>query len=343
MRLETNIMQVKRFFKYFGIAVVILIGSFLVAGQIAYHSVPMIDPPGKMYSVDGTKIHMYCIGPENNTQPTVIIISGGGTTSPIYHSLQKNLSETVHTCSYDRPGLGWSESNNVPPTAKNISDELYLLLQTAQIDGPIILAGHSLGGLVSLIYSAEHGEQVVGIAFIDSSHYNQLDYFGKEYRDVVTKQSHELLANFWLIEVTSNLGILNLLTILSDTSELGIDDAELEMILYFDRWAPPYAAMKSESSNFELSLEQAKNAHYTRGDLPIISISASGIVPPGFPETIVSGEEWKKGFKDLHKDLADLSTNGRHVVVEETDHMSIVQKEDTAKHILSLISLIGEK
>lgn len=161
-------MRIKRFFKYFGIVIAILVGSVLVTGQIAYHSVPIIDPPGRTYSVDGTEIHMYCTGPENDAQPTIIIISGGGTPSFVYHSLQENLSQTIRTCSYDTAGLGWSEPNNIPATSKNMSDELYQLLQTAQIDGPVILAGHSLGGIVSLIYSAEHGGQVAGIAFIDS-------------------------------------------------------------------------------------------------------------------------------------------------------------------------------
>ena len=335
-------MKIKRFFKYFGISIAILICGFLVAGQITYHSTPIIEPPGTIYSVDGVKMHLYCTGLENDERPTIIIIAGGGTQSPFYYNLQEDLSNTVRTCSYDRAGSGWSEPNDVPPTAKNMSNELYQLLQTVQIDGPIILTGHSLGGLVSLIYSAEHEEQVVGIAFIDSSHYNQLDYFGKEYRDVVTKQSNELLASFWLIELLSQLGILNMLTTFQDTSELEINDEEKKMMAYFDRWTSPYTAIKSESSNFELSLEQAKEAHFSRGDLPIISISASGIIPPGFPETVISGEEWKRGFKTLHKELADLSINGRHVVVDGTDHMSIVYNDETADHILSIIPEIND-
>lgn len=156
-------MRIKRFFKYFGIVIAILVGSVLVTGQIAYHSVPIIDPPGRTYSVDGTEIHMYCTGPENDAQPTIIIISGGGTPSFVYHFLQENLSQTIRTCSYDTAGLGWSEPNNIPATSKNMSDELYQLLQTAQIDGPVILAGHSLGGIVSLIYSAEHESKLQGL------------------------------------------------------------------------------------------------------------------------------------------------------------------------------------
>ena len=45
----------------------------------------------------------------------------------------------------------------------------------------------------------------------------------------------------------------------------------------------------------------------------------------------------------MHKELADLSNNGKHVIVDGTNHMSIVQKKETADHILSLIPIIEEK
>ncbi|MGI9565759.1 MAG: alpha/beta hydrolase [Nitrosopumilus sp.] len=336
-------MRIKRFFKYFGIAVAILVGSFLVSGQIAYHSVPIIDPPGKMYTVDGTKIHMYCTGPENNAQPTIIIISGGGTPSYVYDSLRENLSETIRTCSYDIPGFGWSEPNDAPSNVKNMSDELYRLLQVAQIDGPIILAGHSMGGLVSLIYSAEHEEQVAGIAFIDSSHYNQVGIYGKEFSDLSDRQTEEFLANFWLMELGSRLGIMNLMNIIFASSDSEQHSEDHKVSASLDRWNPPYAGMKSVISNFKLSLEQAKEAHYDRDDLPIISISASDIPLGGENPLGFSDQDVIDSYRFIHKDLADLSSNGRHVIINETDHISIVYNDETAEHILSLIPSINGK
>ena len=148
-------MKIKRILKYFGISFAILIVGFLVTAQIAYQSIPQIEPPGKMYSVNGVgEIHMYCTGPEDNGKPTIIIISGGTTPSFVYFDLQEKLSDTVRTCTYDTAGIGWSPANDIPHTTKNLSNELYLLLQSAKIDGPIVLAGHSLGGITSLIYSA---------------------------------------------------------------------------------------------------------------------------------------------------------------------------------------------
>jgi len=183
MTLEIRKMKIKRILKYSGISVAILILGFFVVAQIAYQSIPEIEPLGKMYSVNGGEIHMYCTGP-NNENPTIIIISGGGTASLEYFHLQEKLSQTARTCSYDTAGIGWSPANDIPYTAKNMSDELYQLLQTAQIDGPVILAGHDVGGITSLVYSAEHDEQIAGIAFIYSSHYDQTGYFGRVHRYV---------------------------------------------------------------------------------------------------------------------------------------------------------------
>ena len=120
-------MKIKRILKYSGISVTILILGFLAVAQIAYQSIAEIEPPGKMYPVIGGVIHMYCTGSNNDEKPTIIIISGGGTASLEYFHLQEKLSQTVRTCSYDTAGIGWSPANDIPYTAKNMSDELYQL------------------------------------------------------------------------------------------------------------------------------------------------------------------------------------------------------------------------
>ena len=129
---------------------------------------------------------------------------------------------------------------------------------------------------------------------------------------------------------------MNMIMPLFDTSESEIQREDHKKMASFDKWNPPYPIIKSMISNLNLSFEQGKEAHYARGDLPIIAISASGVFSGGLPGGI-SGEEYIEGFKVLHKDLADLSNNGRHVIVNGTNHMSIVYNDETADHILSLI------
>ena len=196
-----------------------------------------------------------------------------------------------------------------------------------------------MGGIVSLIYSAEHEEQVAGIAFIDSSHYNQIEYFGEEYSDAIYNQTEEIKAGFWILEVINRLGLLNLAEgfLDSNTMEVILDDDAKKAAAYFGTWAPPFDAIRSEGDNVKLSFEQGKKAHYFRGDLPIVSISASDeIALVSQIDTGFSKEETKEIRKSFHKELADLSENGRYVIVNGTNHMSIIQHEETAGHILSL-------
>jgi len=102
-----------------------------------------------------------------------------------------------------------------------------------------------------LIYSAEHEEQVAGIAFIDSSHYNQVEYFGKEFSDTMYEENDNLLTIIGLIELGSNLGILTLSNMISDlSSESEAMKEEHKMMAYFDRWAPPYPTIKSMVRRF---------------------------------------------------------------------------------------------
>ena len=233
--------------------------------------------------------------------------------------------------------------NDIPYTTKNLSNELYLLLQSAKIDGPIILAGHSLGGITSLIYSAEHEEQVAGIAFIDSSHYNQYDYFGKEYSDATFKQIEGPLPYVWIIELRSSLGIAKLMTIF-DTSMSEEHIAEHNMLESIHKQNSPYSTMASMASNFKLSFEQGKEAHYDRGDLPIVVLTAGSRVVSNSQEIEgISAEEFTEGFDILQKDLAGLSSNSKHVFVNGTNHGSILDSDETAEHILSLIPLIESK
>ncbi len=336
-------MKIKRILKYVGISVVLLIICFLAAAQIAYQSIPYIEPPGKMYSVNGIgEIHMHCTGPEDNGKPTIIIISGGTTPSFAYFDLQEKLPETVRTCTYDTAGIGWSPANDIPHTTKNLSNELHLLLQSVKIDGPIILAGHSLGGITSLIYSADHEEQVAGIAFIDSSHHNQYDYFGKAYSDATFKQIEGPLPYVWLIELISNLGVPKLMAIFNTSmSEEHVE--EHNMLDSIHKQNSPYSTMKSMASNFKLSFKQGKEAHYDRGDLPIVVLTAGDRSVSNSQEIEgISIEEFRKGFDILQKDLAGLSSNSKHVVVNGTNHGSILANDETADHILSLIPLIKE-
>ncbi|QNK69247.1 alpha/beta fold hydrolase [Variovorax sp. PAMC26660] len=135
--------------------------------------------PGELYTIDGRQMHLQRSGPvpASALQPTLVIEAGGGCASPIYARLQQVLSAKYPVISYDRAGMGWSEADDAPFDGKRSAQQLHALLAAAEVTGPIVLIGHSLGGLLNRIYTGLYPEQVAGVVMLDASHPEQFELF----------------------------------------------------------------------------------------------------------------------------------------------------------------------
>jgi microcystin degradation protein MlrC/pimeloyl-ACP methyl ester carboxylesterase len=141
---------------------------------------PSLPPPGGLHEVDGLRLHLRRSGPEPRDArvPTLVIESGAGVVSPVYARLQKALSRQYAVCTYDRPGLGWSEPDTGPLDAVRNAHRLHSLLAAAEVRGPLVLIGHSLGGLLNRVYAGLYPQQVVGMLMLDASHPAQFATMG---------------------------------------------------------------------------------------------------------------------------------------------------------------------
>lgn len=82
------------------------------------------------------------------------------------------LAQFARVISYDRAGLGDSS----PPTqGRGLAAFLAELdaVLTAQVAGPAMLVGHSLGGLIAHAYALRSPDRVAGLVLIDSAHPDQ--------------------------------------------------------------------------------------------------------------------------------------------------------------------------
>src|SRR6266508_940072 len=130
-------------------------------------------PPGQMIDVGGYQMHLYCTGTNVDGSPTVILENGLGSISSAWALVQPEVAKGTRTCSYDRAGMGWSDSSPEPRDAQHIAIELHTLLQNAQIPGPYVLVGWSFGGLYAREYAGQYGDEVSGLVLLDSSHPDQ--------------------------------------------------------------------------------------------------------------------------------------------------------------------------
>ncbi len=139
-----------------------------------------LPPPGRLYEIDGLRLHLRQSGPapRDAGAPTVVIESGAGVVSPVYARLQAVLARKYPVCSHDRPGLGWSEADTEPLDAERNARRLHALLAAAGVHGPLVLIGHSLGGLLNRAYAGLYPEQVVGMLMLDASHPDQFARMG---------------------------------------------------------------------------------------------------------------------------------------------------------------------
>ena len=123
-------------------------------------------PPGETYAVAGHAMHIRCMG---SGSPTLVLDAGLGNDDLIWSGVQPTLAQTTRVCSYDRAGFGWSDRLAEPRDADHIAAELHGLLATAEIEGPVVLMGHSIAGLYERDYATRYPNQVVGLVFVDGS------------------------------------------------------------------------------------------------------------------------------------------------------------------------------
>jgi pimeloyl-ACP methyl ester carboxylesterase len=104
---------------------------------------------------------------------TVIFESGLGHGSDDWSSIQTVISKMARTFSYDRVGIGNSDTIKSQRTCLVQVHALHTLLDKVRAKPPYIIVAHSIGGLNARVFAATYPKEVTGIVFVDCSHENQ--------------------------------------------------------------------------------------------------------------------------------------------------------------------------
>jgi pimeloyl-ACP methyl ester carboxylesterase len=99
--------------------------------------------------------------------PAVVIDVGVGESLQSWSKVVADLSQTTSVLVYDRAGSGRSEMGPLPRNAKTEAADLKALLRNADIRGPYVLVGHSLGGLNMQVFAGDYPADVAGLALLD--------------------------------------------------------------------------------------------------------------------------------------------------------------------------------
>jgi pimeloyl-ACP methyl ester carboxylesterase len=144
--------------------VVVLLGVTTIHGVVATaNERARFRPAGRLVDVGGYRLHLHC---EGQGSPTVVLESGGGMTSNEWTLVQPEAAKFTRVCSYDRAGLGWSESG---PPADPV-EALHALLRKGEILGPYAIVGHSYGSGLALRFAYRFPNEVKGMVLTAASY-----------------------------------------------------------------------------------------------------------------------------------------------------------------------------
>lgn len=120
--------------------------------------------PGGLISLGDHQLHIYCTG---RGSPTVILEAPAVGLSAAWAEVQHRLSQTTRVCSYDRSGLGWSETGNRPFDPSRVPEELRRLLTLVDERGPFVVVGHGLGAAFARMYAARPDGAARALVLVD--------------------------------------------------------------------------------------------------------------------------------------------------------------------------------
>jgi len=252
------------------------------------------NPPGQLVSLGAYRLHVNCLG---ESDVTVLFDAGLGGNALEWQPIQRRLAQRATACTYDRAGYAWSDPSPYPRYARQLAHEADAMLDALQVDGPLILVGHSFGGFVMRHLSTLRDADMIGLVLVDSSHEDQFDRL----ETPGSKSGMPRGSNFVIsaIDVPENL-----------------PEETRRKIAAFSRMRKTYSAIHSEMAHFRRSAEQLKISRQ-RVDYPIRVLRRGRDV---FPVGDALGGQKNATWQALQEDLATISSRGSVTVADNSGH-----------------------
>ncbi len=290
--------------------------------------------PGRMIDLGSYRLHLNCAG-ESSGGPTVILEAGLGDFSPVWSAVQPALAQAGRVCSYDRAGLGWSDSSPLPRDAQYVAEELHALLAAAGESGPFVLVGHSRGGLHVLAYAALYPDEVGGLVLVDStdiltreeiaaSAQAELD----ERTDLSPEERAEMEASLEAMRANGLLPVDPVLRVLSGVAPVGVlrlaADTLLQSVVTYDRLppeaAPAYRAMLLRTSYLPTTVDEMQTTE------------ASIVAVRGLLDGL-RGPEGQPPLGDLPLVMLDAGEARRATLLDSLSSQTTIEIVDSNHHI----------
>lgn len=168
-----------KFLKWFGLALVALLllifGYVFVSYQsnhnehLTLNDTVRANAPGSFVALSDGITHYELSGPAD--APVVVLIHGFSIPMEIWGTTHRRLQQAGYrVLRYDLLGRGYSDRPRIRYDGEVFERQLSELLSALDIDGPLVVAGLSMGGPIAMRFAANNAEKVVATILIAPLH-----------------------------------------------------------------------------------------------------------------------------------------------------------------------------
>jgi pimeloyl-ACP methyl ester carboxylesterase len=126
---------------------------------------------------DNCELHVEIYG--EATAPTLLLTHGWSLDTSAWDYIKARLAKHYRVVAWDLPGMGKSKGpSNGNYSLQRMADDLDAVLEMTKNQAPIVLVGHSIGGMILQTYSRCHADQlderVQGLVLLHTTYTNPL-------------------------------------------------------------------------------------------------------------------------------------------------------------------------
>ena len=214
--------------------------------------------------------------------PPVVIEPGFGGDAESWRAIAETLAVETTVGTYDRAAYGSSSRALDARKPVDIARDLHGVLDGLGVARPVVLVGHSAGGVFVRAFASLYPDEVAGLVLVDSAH---------EAQWAVLQGSLP-----WRQRLSDAL-MIPLIMVVPRKVRGGADRRSI---------------MREHLALKRLTATDQALAKGSLGDKPLVVLTRS-------PGDTPAPEDWRR-WHDLNADLAQLSVNSRHVIADRSGH-----------------------
>jgi len=149
-------------------------------------------------TLNGFNVEVLTSGMANNQadKPVVVFENGMASGFGSWETVAAEISIKNAVFRYNRPRIGESENDSLPPTMTHIVNNLRKMLLQKGLKPPYLLVSHSFGGAYIRSFASMYPDEIAGLVFVDPIDFTKEKGFGDlPYLEIGLKQ-HQIDSMF---------------------------------------------------------------------------------------------------------------------------------------------------